>query len=78
MIRVIPFTRYHSDSTATINGVPARGFTAYDQKEVDPLFFEMLDALKLVDEVLGANPKGLDYLGIAIIKDVIAKAEGRL
>ena len=42
------FKKYHSGDNATIDGKRVTGWTMYDSKEVDPVFFAMLDALEAV------------------------------
>lgn len=41
-----PFTAYHSDTNAVVNGEKVKGWIMYNAFEVDPLFSQLVEALK--------------------------------
>lgn len=54
MSKHTPFTKYHSNKSATINGASVKDWVMYNAAEVDPVFSELLEvmqrALKLSKE----------------------------
>lgn len=76
-----PFIEYVSGYDATINGKSIKGeeLSMYNAKEVDPLFNEMLMALKkMFVKLESASPELRRMVNYNEIEQAIAKAEGML
>lgn len=51
-----PFTQYHSNESATVNGKKVKGWVMYNAAEVDPLITDMYEELLNVLKQAEANP----------------------